>query len=205
LYNSQNAKIAFIYCSANFTPKALPFTSSDKMLIDLIFDMLLRVGTTELQGDAPWLLTEPMIFAGTLEMHWEDRSQGSLVTGLQMPSLFIRDRNVPWCIPKITAAPFAPSIRQNVCLSTRITWRRWTSSRSAGASATSGARNGSMVGLFRGHLFISSKRLGHASIQTSAIYVHATDRGKRWAISALERYADNFGQKLVKNEKEQIE
>jgi integrase len=45
--------------------------------------------------------------------------------------------------------------------------------------------------------------LGHASIQTSAIYVHATDEGKRRAISALGRYAENFGQKLVKNEKEQ--
>ena len=46
--------------------------------------------------------------------------------------------------------------------------------------------------------------LGHASIQTSAIYVHATDEGKRRAVSALERYAENFGQKLVKNEKEQV-
>ena len=46
--------------------------------------------------------------------------------------------------------------------------------------------------------------LGHASIQTSAIYVHATDERKRRAVSALERYAENFGQKLVKNEKEQV-
>lgn len=46
--------------------------------------------------------------------------------------------------------------------------------------------------------------LGHASIQTSAIYVHATDEGKRRAISALGRYVENFGQKLVKNEKEQV-
>jgi hypothetical protein len=41
--------------------------------------------------------------------------------------------------------------------------------------------------------------LGHASIQTSAIYVHATDKGNRRALSALERYAENFGQKLVKS------
>jgi integrase len=45
--------------------------------------------------------------------------------------------------------------------------------------------------------------LGHASIQTSAIYVHATDEGKKRAINALGQYAENFGQKLVKNEKEQ--
>jgi len=45
--------------------------------------------------------------------------------------------------------------------------------------------------------------LGHASIQTSAIYVHATDEGKRRAINALGQYAENSGQKLVKNEKEQ--
>jgi integrase len=46
--------------------------------------------------------------------------------------------------------------------------------------------------------------LGHASIQTSAIYVHATSEGKRRAVEALEQYAENFGQNLVKNEKEQI-
>lgn len=46
--------------------------------------------------------------------------------------------------------------------------------------------------------------LGHASIQTSAIYVHATDEGKRLAISTLGKYAENFGQNLVKNEKEQV-
>ena len=46
--------------------------------------------------------------------------------------------------------------------------------------------------------------LGHASIQTSAIYVHATDEGKRRAINALGQYAENLGQKLVKNEKEQV-
>ena|SRR5262249_50959869 len=45
--------------------------------------------------------------------------------------------------------------------------------------------------------------LGHASIQTSAIYVHATDEGKRRAINALEQYAENSRQKFVKNEKEQ--
>jgi integrase len=46
--------------------------------------------------------------------------------------------------------------------------------------------------------------LGHASIQTSAIYVHATDDGKRRAVVALERYAENSRQKFVKNEKEQV-
>ena len=40
--------------------------------------------------------------------------------------------------------------------------------------------------------------LGHASIQTSAIYVHATDEGKRRAVIALGRYAENFGQNLGK-------
>jgi integrase len=45
--------------------------------------------------------------------------------------------------------------------------------------------------------------LGQASIQTSAIYVHATDEGKRHAIAALERYAENHGHKLGTNEKEQ--
>ena len=45
--------------------------------------------------------------------------------------------------------------------------------------------------------------LGHASIQTSAIYVHATDEGKRRALVALERYVENTGHKLVTNEKEQ--
>lgn len=45
--------------------------------------------------------------------------------------------------------------------------------------------------------------LGHASIQTSAIYVHATNEGKKRAVAALEHYAKNFGQNLVKNEKEQ--
>jgi integrase len=44
--------------------------------------------------------------------------------------------------------------------------------------------------------------LGHASIQTSAIYVHATDEGKRRAVTALERYAENHGHKLGTNEKE---
>jgi integrase len=47
--------------------------------------------------------------------------------------------------------------------------------------------------------------LGHASIQTSAIYVHATDEGKRRALTALGRYVENHGHKLGTNEKEQIE
>jgi len=47
--------------------------------------------------------------------------------------------------------------------------------------------------------------LGHASIQTSAIYVHATNEGKRRAVVALERYAENHGHKLGTNEKEQAE
>jgi integrase len=47
--------------------------------------------------------------------------------------------------------------------------------------------------------------LGHASIQTSVIYVHATDQGKRRAISALDRYAEKLGHKLATNEKEQTE
>jgi hypothetical protein len=34
--------------------------------------------------------------------------------------------------------------------------------------------------------------------------VHATSEGKRRAVEALEQYAENFGQNLVKNEKEQI-
>jgi integrase len=46
--------------------------------------------------------------------------------------------------------------------------------------------------------------LGHASIQTSAIYVHATDEGKRRAVVALERYVENHGHKLGTNEKEQV-
>ncbi|HKX26996.1 MAG TPA: site-specific integrase [Blastocatellia bacterium] len=46
--------------------------------------------------------------------------------------------------------------------------------------------------------------LGHASIQTSAIYVHATDEGKRRALTALGQYAERLGHKLVTNEKEQI-
>jgi integrase len=45
--------------------------------------------------------------------------------------------------------------------------------------------------------------LGHASIQTSAIYVHATDDGKRRAVAALERYAEGAGHKSVTNEKGQ--
>lgn len=45
--------------------------------------------------------------------------------------------------------------------------------------------------------------LGHASIQTSAIYVHATDEGKRRALVSLERYVENTSHKLVTNEKEQ--
>jgi hypothetical protein len=47
--------------------------------------------------------------------------------------------------------------------------------------------------------------LGHASIQTSAIYVHTTDEGKRRALSALGRYVEIHGHKLGTNEKEQIE
>jgi integrase len=47
--------------------------------------------------------------------------------------------------------------------------------------------------------------LGHASIQTSAIYVHATDEGKRRAVVALERYVENHGHKLGTNEKERDE
>jgi integrase len=47
--------------------------------------------------------------------------------------------------------------------------------------------------------------LGHASIQTSAIYVHATDQGNRRALTALGQYAEKLGHKLVTNEKEQTE
>jgi len=47
--------------------------------------------------------------------------------------------------------------------------------------------------------------LGHASIQTSAIYVHATDEGKRRAINALDQYAENSRQEFVKNEKGQAD
>jgi integrase len=46
--------------------------------------------------------------------------------------------------------------------------------------------------------------LGHASIQTSAIYVHATDEGKRRALTALGQYAENLGHKLVTKDKEQV-
>jgi Phage integrase family len=47
--------------------------------------------------------------------------------------------------------------------------------------------------------------LGHASIQTSAIYVHATDEGKRRSLAALGRSVEIHGHKLGTNEKEQIE
>jgi len=47
--------------------------------------------------------------------------------------------------------------------------------------------------------------LGHASIQTTMIYVHATDDGKQRAVSALERYGKNHGHKLGTNENEQAE
>lgn len=47
--------------------------------------------------------------------------------------------------------------------------------------------------------------LGHASIQTTMIYVHATDEGKHQAVHALERYGNIHGHKLGTNEKEQIE
>jgi integrase len=43
--------------------------------------------------------------------------------------------------------------------------------------------------------------LGHASIQTSAIYVHATDEGKRRAVAALERYAEGYGHKWYRTKK----
>ncbi|MEP7342253.1 MAG: site-specific integrase [Acidobacteriota bacterium] len=45
--------------------------------------------------------------------------------------------------------------------------------------------------------------LGHASIQTSSIYVHATDEGKRRAVVALEQYGEIHGHKLGTSEKEQ--
>jgi hypothetical protein len=91
-----------IYCFASFTPKTPRFVGSDKRLIDLIFGMALRVGRAELPGDAPWLLTEPSIFPGNLEIDREDRSlkrslkrsQRSKAIGLLMPSLLVRDRSV---------------------------------------------------------------------------------------------------------------
>jgi hypothetical protein len=82
-----------IYCFANFTPKTPRFAGSDKRLIDLIFGMAARVGTTELPGSAPRLLTEAMIFPGNLEIDREGRSRRSKATGLQMPSLSMRDRS----------------------------------------------------------------------------------------------------------------
>jgi integrase len=45
--------------------------------------------------------------------------------------------------------------------------------------------------------------LGHASIQTSAIYVHATDDGKRRALTALGQYTENSCHRSVTKEKEQ--
>jgi site-specific recombinase XerD len=41
--------------------------------------------------------------------------------------------------------------------------------------------------------FTIKEILGHSSIQTSAIYVHATDEGKRRAVEALASYSSQKG------------
>jgi integrase len=51
--------------------------------------------------------------------------------------------------------------------------------------------------------FTIKELLGHASIQTTAIYAHATDAGKRRAVGALSGYSEKNCLKFVTNEKRQ--
>jgi len=49
----------------------------------------------------------------------------------------------------------------------------------------------------------SAELLGHASIQTTAIYAHATDASKRRAVRALSGYSEKNCLKFVRNDKRQ--
>ena len=46
--------------------------------------------------------------------------------------------------------------------------------------------------------------MGHASIVTTMRYIHATDQGKRGAITVLSEYRQQHCRKIVTNEKRQI-
>ena len=46
--------------------------------------------------------------------------------------------------------------------------------------------------------------MGHASIVTTMRYIHATDKGKRGAITVLSEYRRQHCRKIVTNEKRQV-